>query len=132
MTYLTSVPGRPVSEDEAVAHVTAFSGLIGAMAFGLDLRVHVRERPAGPPRLHWVGEETEATLEPASAAFPASAQLHIWHSLFHPRSPDGDDNGVLADLNAPILRRLVARFAQQFGPLTETEGPNVTETGIGR
>jgi hypothetical protein len=120
----------PIPEDEAVAHVAAFSGQIGTLAFGLDLRAYVRERPAGPPRLLWVGEGTEATLEPTSTALPAGAQLHIWHSLFHICSPEGDDNRVLADLNAPILRRLLGRFAEQFGPLTETEGRNVTQTGI--
>lgn len=120
----------PVGEDEAIAHVKAFSGQIGTLAFGLDLRVYVRARPTGPPRLDWVGEETEATLEPTSTVLPAGAQLHIHHSLFQARSPDGADNGELADLNAPILRRLLARFAQQFGPLTDTEGRNVTETGI--
>jgi hypothetical protein len=129
---LRLAPEHPVTEAEAIAHADAFSAEIGTLAFrhrATPLRPRRGQRCAGSAQ---GVKETEVTLVPDSSAVPASARLQIWHSLFHPRSPDGLDNDVLAELNAPILRSLLARFAESFGPLEETEGPRVTPDGIER
>lgn len=119
-----------VSEADAIAHVRAFSGDIGTLAFKLILRAHVRRRPSGPPEPAWVDEGTEATLLPGSGALRAEARLILEHSLFRPVSPTGISNAELYGLNAPILRRLLERFAAEFGRLVEFEGPGVGPAGF--
>lgn len=119
-----------VSEEAAIAHVGAFSGEIGTLAFELLLRAYVRRVPNAPPELAWVDEGTEVTLLPGNGAMRAEARLILEHSLFRQTSPTGLANDELYRLNAPILQRLLERFAAEFGPLVEYEGPGAVPTGF--
>jgi hypothetical protein len=121
---------RAIPVGEAVAHALAFSGEIGTLALELELRAYVRKVVGGPPQLAWVGEGTEATLMPAAPPLAAEACLHLWSTLFRPRSPDGLDNDELYRLNAPILTRLIHRLDKELGSLAEFEGAGVCETGF--
>ena len=119
-----------VSEEDAIAHVRAFGGEIGTLAFKLLLRAYVRRTPSAAPEPAWVDEGTEVTLLPGNGAMRAEARLILEHSLFRPTSPTGLANAELYRLNAPILQRLLERFAAEFGRLVEYEGPGAGPTGF--
>ncbi|WP_394849986.1 hypothetical protein LZC95_21330 [Pendulispora brunnea] len=119
-----------VTFTEAISHIRAFRGELGTIVLELELRVFARSKESGPLEMVWVGDRTEGVFSPASQYSQARFWFEIGHTLFRPHSRDGMDNRELARINAPILRGMLERLQQEFGPPSEYEGDGVTSDGF--
>jgi len=111
--------------DRVEAEIARLTEPLHSIDCALDVSAYVRIAPGAAPIRAWIRRASELTIWGGPNA---SASLTLDHTLFCPRSPDGDDNAEFYALNAPILESALRAWERRIGPIREVEGLE----GIGR
>lgn len=105
---------------------------IYSLEIQLDLFVYVRTS-ISPDKLVrvWISPPSEFVFWGTSETSGPYLCFEVAHTLFCPRSPDGDDNSELYALNQPLLEQALRSWEAQFGAISDVEGlPGIYEYGF--